>query len=76
MEMPHHNPGDGQKLEAVNHINMLITQLGQYGGNGSEIPDMHRIIAKLEKGDIDPDVAIADADEIFHSKNGMHDMYR
>lgn len=76
MEKPQENIEEAQKRSAIMHINGLITMLGQFGGNGSEIPDLRRLIEKVENGDINFTKAIADADDIFHSKNGMHDQYR
>ena len=76
METSPEKLNEGKKTDAVNHINMLITQCGQFGGNNSEFPDMMRLIDDVKNGDKSPDQAIAEADEIFHEKNGMHTHYR
>jgi hypothetical protein len=76
MEKPQEHQGANENQRAIDHINMLVTQAGQFGGNSSEIPEMYRLIEQLTRGDIDASTAIAHADDMFHSKNGMHDMYR
>ncbi len=52
-------------------INAVITQLGQFGGNDFEIPEVQGLLTKLEEGKVSPEEAVLRANEILNSKMGM-----
>ncbi len=66
------------RRKAALEINAVITQLGQFGGNDSEIPTTMRLLEQLEKKEITPEEAVSKANQILNSKMGMgaDDMYR
>ena len=66
------------RKKAVFEINVVITQLGQFGGNDSEVPEARRLLEQLEKKEITPEEAVFKANQILSSKMGMgmDDMYR
>ena len=81
MEGPNGQTPSGEVIDfekAKFQIGLVRTNLGSFGGNDSEIPELDRLLESLKKGEVTPEEAYRRANEIQNSKMGMgrDDMYR
>ncbi|KKQ55853.1 MAG: hypothetical protein US74_C0022G0014 [Parcubacteria group bacterium GW2011_GWA2_38_13] len=58
--------------DAIMAIRCIMQECASMGGNDSEIPDLMRLIQKVENGEIEPNEAIFQAEAIKESEMAYH----
>ncbi len=60
------------KEEAITEVGLIRQNVHTMGANDYEIPALRHILEDLEKGEIEPEQAIKQAQEIMYSKQDYH----
>ena len=58
--------------EARERVNMVLQEISVMGANNSEFFEISQILKNLEEGNIDPEQAVQEAEQIKSSKQDYH----